>query len=100
MSTTSQIAEPKKRNKISVYCLASPEDQDECKAIQKYLSPVIRNSQIPIEISSDFVIPAGEDTEKYKQKLYEADIVLAFISADFINDDETYSRTQKVMTKV
>ncbi len=99
MSTTSQIAEPKKRNKISVYCLASPEDQDECKAIQKYLSPVIRNSQIPIEISSDFVIPAGEDTEKYKQKLYEADIVLAFISADFINDDETYSRTQKVMTK-
>jgi uncharacterized RDD family membrane protein YckC len=99
MPTTLQTAEPKKRNKILVYCLASPEEQDECEAIQKYLSPVIRNSQIPIEIGSDFVIPAGEDTEKYKQRLYEADIVLAFISADFINDEETYQRTRKVITR-
>ena len=99
MSTTLQSAEHKKRNKILVYCLASAEEQDECEAIQKYLSPVIRNSKIPIEIISDFVIPAGEDKEKYKQRLYEADIVLAFISADFINDDETYYRTQKVMAK-
>jgi uncharacterized RDD family membrane protein YckC len=99
MSTTLPTAEPKKRNKIVVYCLAAPPEKEECEAIQKYLSPVIRNSQIPIEICSDFVIPAGEDTAKYKQKLYEADIVLAFISADFINDDETYSRTQKIITK-
>ena len=99
MTTTLHSPEPKKRNKILVYCLASPEEKDECEAIQKYLTPVIRNSQIPIEISSDFIIPAGEDTAKYKEKLFEADIVLAFISADFINDEETYQRTRKVITR-
>ena len=99
MPDTLQAPVQTKRNKISVYFLASPEDEDECKAIQKYLSPVIRNSRIPIEIGSDFIIPAGEDTEKYKQKLYEADIVLAFISADFINNDETYQRTKKVIAR-
>ncbi len=50
MPTTLQTAEPKKRNKILVYCLASPEEQDECEAIQKYLSPVIRNSQIQLKL--------------------------------------------------
>src|SRR6266581_4678298 len=99
MPATLHTPELKKRNKILVYCLASAEEQDECEAIKKYLSPVIRNSQIPIEISSDFAIPAGEDTEKYKQRLYEADIVLAFISADFINDEETYQRTKKVIAR-
>ncbi|MEP6597797.1 MAG: RDD family protein [Ginsengibacter sp.] len=99
MSNTLQTAEPKKRNKILVYCLASAEEQDECEAIKKYLSPVIRNSPIPIEIDSDFEIPPGEDTEKYKERLYNADIVLAFISADFINDEETYQRTKKVITR-
>ncbi len=89
------------KNKIFVYFLAAPEDQEECKAIKKYLAPVIRNSQThtPIEIESDFEIPAGEDIEKYKLKLYEADIVLAFISADYINDDATYLRTQKVIER-
>ena len=51
--------------------------------------------QIPIEIDSDFVITAGEDTEKYKQKLYGADIVLALISADFINNDDIYMRNKR-----
>jgi uncharacterized RDD family membrane protein YckC len=99
MPTTLHTPESKKRNRILVYFLASPEDQEECKAIKKYLSPVIRNSQIPIEINSDFEIPVGEDTEKYKQRLFEADIVLAFISADFINDEETYQRTKKVIAR-
>ena len=99
MSATIPETTTSARNKILVYFLAAPEDQDECKAIKKYLSPVIRNSQMPIEIANDFEIPAGEDKEKYKQKLYEADIVLAFISADYINDDETYLRTQKVIER-
>ena len=99
MSTTIRESAPKKTEKINVYFLAAPEDEEVCKAIKKYLTPVIRNSQIPIEIESDFEIPAGEDVEKYKQKLYQADIVLAFISADYINDDETYLRTQKVIEK-
>lgn len=87
------------RTKILVYFLAAQEDQDDCEAVKKHLTPVVRNSKIPIEIHSDFDIPAGEDTEKYKQKLLEADIVLAFISADYINDDDIYSRTQKVIER-
>ncbi len=88
-----------KRKKITVYFLAAPEEEDECQAIRKYLVPAIRNSKIPVEIYSDFEIPAGEEKEKYKQKLFEADIVLALISSDYISDDETYERTQKVMER-
>ncbi|MEO6187505.1 MAG: RDD family protein [Ginsengibacter sp.] len=86
-----------KKDKILVYFLAAPEDQQECVAIKKYLSPVLRNSRIPIEINSDFEIPAGEETEKYKQRLFAADIVLAFISADFIDNEDIYQRTKKVI---
>ncbi len=99
MPETLQAPPLNKRDKILVYFLAAPEDQRECAAIKKYLAPVIRSSRVPIEIDSDFEIPAGEDTEKYKQRLYEADIVIAFISADFIDDEETYQRTKKVISR-
>ncbi|MDC7999722.1 RDD family protein [Aequorivita todarodis] len=84
---------------INIYFLAAPEDEQQCIAVKKYLGPVIRNSKRPIEIESDFEIPPGQDVKQYKEKLYQADIVLAFISADFINDDETYLRTQKVIER-
>ena len=99
MKAASQSQELVKRNKIKVYFLAAPEEEDECQAIRKYLVPAIRNSKKPVEIYSDFEIPAGEDKAKYKQKLLEADIVLALISSDYISDDETYERTQKVMER-
>ncbi|HPE77708.1 MAG TPA: RDD family protein [Draconibacterium sp.] len=99
MKAASQSGELVKRNTIKVYFLAAPEEEDECQAIRKYLVPAIRNSKIPVEIYSDFEIPAGEDKAKYKQKLLEADIVLALISSDYISDDETYERTQKVMER-
>lgn len=99
MKAASQSQELVKRNKIKVYFLAAPEEEDECQAIRKYLVPAIRNSKIPVEIYSDFEIPAGEDKAIYKQKLLEADIVLALISSDYISDDETYERTQKVMER-
>jgi uncharacterized RDD family membrane protein YckC len=99
MNTASPTDELVQRNKISVYFLAAPEEEDECQAIRKYLVPAIRNSKVPVEILSDFDIPAGEDKERYKQKLFEADIVLALISSDYISDDETYERTQKVIAR-
>ena len=34
MPETLHTPEPKKRNKILVYCLASPEEKDECRAIK------------------------------------------------------------------
>lgn len=99
MPDTLAAFEAKKREKISVYLLAAPEDRDECNAIQKHLSPIVRNSKIPIEIESDFSIPAGEDTDKYKQRLYDADIVLDLISVDFINNDDIYARNKKVIAR-
>ena len=99
MPDTLVAFEAKKRDKISVYLLAAPEDRDECNAIQKHLSPIVRNSRIPIEIESDFAIPAGEDTDKYKQKLYDADIVLDLISVDFIDNDDIYARNKKVIAR-
>lgn len=99
MTAVTQIEVLNRRSKILVYFLAAPEEEDECQAIRKHLSPAIRNSKIPIEIRSDFEIPAGEDKAIYKQKLLEADIVLALISSDYISDDETYARTQKVIER-
>ncbi|MBK9315883.1 MAG: FHA domain-containing protein [Acidobacteria bacterium] len=90
---------PKSGKGVLVYFLAAPQDQDVCEAIRKHLSPVVRTSKVPIEINSDFDIPSGEDIEKYKQRLYAADIVLSIISADFINDDSTYLRNQKVIER-
>ena len=69
MPDTLQAPIQTKRNKISVYFLASPEDEDECKAIQKYLSPVIRNSRIPIEIGSDFIIPENSSVSNNAETL-------------------------------
>ena len=99
MNTESQSKELVKRSKILVYFLAASEEEDDCHAIRKHLTPAIRNSKIPVEIMSDFEIPAGEEKEKYKLKLFEADIVLALISSDYIDDDETYARTQKVIER-
>lgn len=99
MNAAVQTQVLEKRNKILVYFLAAPEEEYECQAIRKHLSPAIRNSKVPIEMCSDFEIPAGEDKTKYKQKLFEADIVLALISSDYISDDETYERTQKVIER-
>ncbi len=84
---------------INIYFLAAPEDEQQCIAVKKYLGPIIRNSKRHIEIESDFEIPPGQDVKEYKEKLYQADIVLAFISSDFINNDETYQRTQKVIER-
>lgn len=92
-----QTPEPGKG--VLVYFLAAPQDQNVCEAIRKHLSPVVRTSKVPIEINSDFDIPSGEDIEKHKQRLYAADIVLSIISADFINDDNTYLRNQKVIER-
>ena len=84
---------------INIYFLAAPEDEQQCIAIKKHLTPAIRRSKRPIEIESDFEIPPGQDVNEYKKKLFEAEIVLAFISSDFINDDDTYMRTQKVIER-
>jgi uncharacterized RDD family membrane protein YckC len=99
MNASTQTQLLRKRGKILVYFLAAPEEEDEYRAIRKHLTPAVRNSKIPIEIASDYDIPLGEDREKFKQKLLEADIVLALISVDFIDDDEINERNKKVIER-
>jgi uncharacterized RDD family membrane protein YckC len=71
----------------------------QCEAVKVHLSPIVRSSEVPIIIESDFDIPAGADVDEYKRRLFRADIVLAFISADFINDNDTYKRSQRVIER-
>jgi uncharacterized RDD family membrane protein YckC len=84
---------------IEVYLLAAPEDERICQTIKKYLTPVIRNAKTPITLYDDFDIPPGQDKNKYKQKLYDSEIVLAFISVDYLDNNECHRRTQKVIER-
>ena len=82
--------------KILVYLLAAPEDREVCQAIGKHLRPVVRDFRVPIEVNSDFDIPSGADVAAYRKRLFDADIVLVLISADFIGNDEVYDRVRQV----
>jgi uncharacterized RDD family membrane protein YckC len=79
---------------IRMYVLAADADRAVCEAIVKHLKPVVRDFTVPVRIQHDFDVRAGSDVEAHKKQLLEADIVLALISADFISDDEVYSRVQ------
>ncbi len=97
MSATMQ---PKNgKSDVLIYFLASPKDEDVCEAIHRHLRPIIRTSEIPIRVLDDFDIPAGDDRDEHRRQLLEADIVLSLISADFIDDDDIYSRNQRVIER-
>ncbi len=99
MSNLSNQPQTEKGSQIDVYFLAAPEDEAMCRSIKKHLTPIIRNSKTPIKVHSDFEISPGHDINKYKQKLFEAEIVLAFISADYLYNNECHRRTQKVIER-
>ena len=89
------------KDNIVIYFLASqePRDIEACETVHKHLKQFIRNTKPKIEIYSDHSIRPGEDINKYKEKLYQADMVLVFGSVDFIGDDETVERTEKVIMR-
>jgi hypothetical protein len=89
------------KDKIVIYFLSSsnPQDIEACKTVHNHLSQFIRNSKPSIEIYSDYSIDAGVETEKYKEILYTADLVIAFGSSDFIADDITIDRINKVILR-
>ncbi len=87
----------KENNTIKVYFLSAPEDEHMTQAIDKHLSTIRLSAPRPIEILGDFKIMAGDDVNTYTQQLYTADIVLAFISVDFLNNDNCYERIKKVI---
>ena len=101
MTTPGTSVEINPKEKIVIYFLASnnPQDVEACKTVQNHLSQFIRNSIPPIEIYSDYSIDAGLETEKYKEILYTADLVIAFGSSDFIADDSNIARINKVILR-
>ncbi|MBT8304608.1 MAG: RDD family protein [Bacteroidia bacterium] len=84
---------------IDVYLHAAEQEQRICEEIKKFLKPVIRNANKPIVLHSDFDIPVGQEVEKYKDKIYTSEIVLAFISSDYLFDDECHARRKKVIER-
>jgi hypothetical protein len=95
------LTESKAKDKIVIYFLASsnPLDIEACKTVHMHLSQFIRNSKPPIEIYNDYTIDPGIETEKYKEILYTADLVIAFGSVDFIADQITVDRINKVIAR-
>ena len=87
------------RRHILIYFLAASQDEDVCRAIHRHLMPIVRASQIPIEVMDDFDVPAGDDVTEHQQLLLDADIVLSLISVDFISDDDVYQRCRKVIER-
>ena len=88
---------PSAKSKIIVYFLSAPEDENTCRAIDKHLSTVHFNTNIPIEIKGDFKITPGENINQYREQILSADIVLVFVSVDLLNNDECYGRLKKVI---
>jgi uncharacterized RDD family membrane protein YckC len=88
-----------KRRSVLVYLLSADEDQEVSKEISKHLKPIIRDFPAKIELDSDFDILGGADREQHKKQLFEADIVLALMSSDFISDDDVYDRTKRVIER-
>jgi uncharacterized RDD family membrane protein YckC len=99
VSPTPPAAHALGRSTILVYLLADPVDQQISEAILKHLKPIVRNFPLPIEVDSDFSVPPGADRDNYELKLFDANIVLALISSDFIDNDALYARNQKVMER-
>jgi len=89
------------KDKIVIYFLSSSNklDIEACKTVEKHLSQFVRNSKPPIDICTDYKIDAGMETDKYKEILYTADLVIAFGSADFLSDKVTESRINKVIAR-
>jgi len=87
------------RRHIVIYFLAAQQDEDVCRAIHRHLMPIVRDSQIPIEVMDDFDVPAGDEVDEHRQLLLDADIVLSLISVDFISDDDVYERCKKVIER-
>ncbi|RYZ29344.1 MAG: FHA domain-containing protein [Chitinophagaceae bacterium] len=80
----------KGKEKIVVYFMAAPEDEAICEAVHKHLSTIRFSSPLPIEMLGDFKMTGGEDIATYREKINQADIFLAFVSVDFLNNNTCY----------
>ena len=99
MSSEIAAIQDAERKSVLVYLLSHSEDEEVSEAISKHLRPIIRDFPAKIELNSDFNIRTGAEIEQHKKQLFEADIVLALISSDFIDDNKLDVRTQPVFDR-
>src|SRR5258708_7260058 len=79
-----------KKKKIEIFCCYAREDQELLLKFRKQLKPLER--QGIVTIWSDIDIDGGMEWEKeIKKHLNSAQIILLFISPDFIQSDYCYS---------
>jgi hypothetical protein len=101
MKKNTEVATAIKKEKIVIYFLSSGVDQDieDCKTLVSYIKPFTRNTKPAIEILTDRAEIAGTNTDEIKQRLFEADLVIALASKDFLDDDDIYERLKKVIVR-
>ncbi len=97
MSATAPLATH--RTSILIYFLTVAEDEEVCNAIRRHLIPIVRESEIPIELMDDFDAPPGSERTRHQERLLTADIVISLISVDFLDDDTLYKRNQQVIER-
>ena len=97
MSATAPLATH--RSSILIYFLTAAEDEEVCDAIRRHLIPIVRESEIPIELMDDFDAPPGSERTRHQERLLTADIVISLISVDFLDDDTLYKRNQQVIER-
>ena len=87
------------RTSILIYFLTAAEDEEVSNEIRRHLIPIVRESEIPIELIDNFDAPPGSERTRHQERLLTADIVISLISVDFLDDDALYKRNQQVIER-
>lgn len=97
---TVSTAEYSPQDSVDIFCLYHESDEEVCIAINEYLSALKRNDTLNISVSGKFEFSAGTDFVKAaNEKIEEAEIILLFISADFIHSDALYKQSVKIIER-
>jgi len=81
----------REKKKIEIFCCYAREDQALLREFTKQFKPLERQGRV--EVWSDIDIKGGEEWEKEIEKhLNSAQIILLFVSRDFIASDYCYSK--------
>ncbi|MBK6331020.1 MAG: RDD family protein [Bacteroidetes bacterium] len=93
-STQEQTKSSNTNNKVlSIYCLYASEDEAAAVFLDKHLAALKHSQTLPIQVIGHFNRRAGDDRSNDIELLKNANIILVFISADLISNEQTYNKT-------
>jgi len=85
---------------VDICCLYDASDEALCLDIKRHLGVLKRHDNLNVNITGIFDFPAGADVAEHMQKaIAEAEIILLFISAEFIHDDTFYEESTRIIEK-